>query len=925
MVSDRRMVLCLVSAIITLGDVGMADRGTWVTQGFEGFIQGTFGNGGQNLYVSRAGVLQRIHHYDVDGDGYLDVLFCNSQNHWEQPPAYVYHDVLGAARRVDLRSDGALSGAVADLNGDGYDDLVLAMHENGVRQDLNAFIYYGSPEGLTERYHVEVPVPLATSVAIGDFNGDGRPDLAFLSKGSVRLFYQNDLGFEPKRFVDLEIRGDQLAAEDLDGDGASELVVLDREGKARVYWGSKDGLSPESVSEVPVEVGQLPAPAEEVVTTSEAEHIAPSPAIPKVLFFGRVPHVFVPGARCAYLVPVGAGRTFGEPLVLECPRALSAATGDINGDGYVDIAFSTRTKHEGVECSWIYWGGPEGFDPTRRTALPSYSACDIAVADLDGDGFDEVVICQDHTPESFTFHSLVYRGSAQGVQPEPVRLETLDARRVLVASTCDDPLPQLIFVNHRARRVGGDVDVAIYHGGADGFSTERCTRLAARDAVDAVCCDLDDDGFADVVIANCSENAVHLDPGSFIFKGGPNGLPYEPDVVLATTRAHGVCCGDLNHDGYLDLVLGGFNFPEILVFYGGPEGFDGQNPVRVFTDIGGNNWKDPRWLYLADLNNDGWLDLFVPQISSDRSFILWGGIDGFSMDRIHVLPVIHASCAQAADLTGNGWLDLIIAGHQPDRFGPHDSFVYIYWNGPEGIREDRRTQLPANGVNALQVADFNGDGRLDIFVCNYHEGRSRDINSYLYWGREGARFSPTDRQELFTHSASGCVAADFNEDGWIDLAVANHKVYGDHAGWSAVWWNGPDGFSEERVTILPTLGPHGMIRVPTGNQADRGPQEYYTSAPFELPQGAMVRRIAWEADLPPKTWVRAQLRFAADPRRLEQAPWQGPNGNAGWFDNGAETTGLLQHGRWVQYRLALGAVGCGRTPRVREVRVDYGP
>ena len=61
----------------------------WVTEGFEAFRAGTFGAGGQNLYVSRAGVLQRIHQFDVDGDGHLDLLFCNSQDHWERPPAYV--------------------------------------------------------------------------------------------------------------------------------------------------------------------------------------------------------------------------------------------------------------------------------------------------------------------------------------------------------------------------------------------------------------------------------------------------------------------------------------------------------------------------------------------------------------------------------------------------------------------------------------------------------------------------------------------------------------------------------------------------------------------------------------------------------------------------------------------------------------------
>ncbi len=75
----------------------MSASGKWTTRGYEGFVEGTFDNAGQNLYVSRAGVLQRIHQFDVDGDGYLDLVICNSQDHWEKPPAYVYTDALSSA------------------------------------------------------------------------------------------------------------------------------------------------------------------------------------------------------------------------------------------------------------------------------------------------------------------------------------------------------------------------------------------------------------------------------------------------------------------------------------------------------------------------------------------------------------------------------------------------------------------------------------------------------------------------------------------------------------------------------------------------------------------------------------------------------------------------------------------------------------
>ena len=896
----------------------------WITRGFEAFSRGIFDSGGQNLYVSRAGILQRIHHMDLDQDGHADLLICNSQNHWERPPVYVYPDPLSQRAPLELPSDGSVSAAVADLNGDGYDDLVLAMAYNGSRMDLDAMIYYGSPQGLCESYRVQIPAPRATCVACGDFDGDGKPDIAFLCAGQMRVFYQTDLGFERDRFVDLEVKASQIAACDLDSDGFWDLYALSGDGRADVYWGGQGGIDPGRVTQA----AQAHAPDATRASLqdelgAETEEVHATAPLAKIVPIDGVPHLFVPAKDSFALVPVEVGRSFGDAVVIQCPAALSVAIGDVDGDGLADLAIASRGLHQGQQCSWVYWGGPEGFSGAGRTCLPSHCACDVALGDLEGDGRREILLCQDRTAESFSFHSLLYRGVTPRGAPEPIRLESHDARRAFIANTSDADRPQAIVVNHRARRVGGDVDPIIYFGGPQGFSAEAKTHLKGRDAVDAVCCDLDDDGYPDIVTANCSENAIELDPGSFIFMGSADGYAYEPSAVLATTRAHGVCCADLNRDGYLDLVLAGFSFPEVLIFYGGPQGYDTEHPVRIRLEIDGETYEQARWIYLADLNGDGWLDLFIPQITSPRSILLWGGPEGFDISRRQMLAVHHASCAQAADLTGNGRLDLIVGGHAPSLTGPHDSFVYIYYNGPDGLREDRRAQLPGNGINAMAVADFNGDGLLDIFLANYHDGRVRDIDSWFYWGMEGGRFSTENRGRIFAHSASGAVAADFNEDGYVDLAVAYHKVNNDHLGHSAVWYNGREGFNAQRVTTLPSQGPHGMTRVGTGNQRDRGPEEYYVSESYQLPGKTRIKSIAWEAQTPAKTWVKAQLRWAESAGALNEAQWMGPEGGSSWLDCGQDASGLQQAGPWVQYRLALGAINGGCTPRVSQVRVVY--
>ncbi len=909
----------LVFACLLVGASSYADsagQDAWITRGFESFSQGTLGNAGQNLYVSRAGILQRIHRFDLNSDGFLDILICNSQEHWEKPPAYVYSNIFGDVQRIELPSDGAVSGVIADLNNDGAEDLVLAMENNGTRGDLNAFVYFGGPDGMSERYRRLLPAPRASSVTAGDFNGDGRVDLAFAISGKLRLFYQNSLGFEPKRFSDLPVKADQIEAADLDGDGFADLYVLAEKAVRRIHWGSRDGITDSGYSEVRVSFPEPGKNSRERVRGPE-ELADEAPALARILRLDGTFHLLAVGPEHAALIPVSGGRRFGDPLTFDCRRVVSAAVGDVNGDRKTDLVLAARAAQDS-SGSWVYWGDANGFKNTKRTRLPTTSVSDVAMSDLNGDGLEDIVICQDRAPDSFTYHSLVFKGSPAGVDEKPVSLESLDARRVLIGRTKGGTERQVVFVNYHARGSTGAIDTFLYLGSSEGFSPDRVWRLPAQGPVAAVCTDFNDDGRVDSALANCSENAVLSDPGSFIYLGSEGGFPKKPTHALSTTRAHGVSCADLNRDGYLDLTFVGFNNSEILTFWGGADGFTPERTQRIEMRVDGQIYDEPRWNYLVDLNRDGWLDLVVPQIAFDRSFVLWGGPQGFSMQRRQMLAVWHGSFAQAADLDGNGWPELVIGGHEPSRNAPHDSFVHVYWNGPEGLSEDRCTQLPANAVNALGIADFNGDGNLDIFVSNYNNGRERDIDSFLYWGREGGRFSESDRKRMFAHSASGSIPGDFNEDGYVDLAVAHHKVEGDHIGFSSVWWNGPDGFSQDRQTHLPSMGPHGMIPVDPGNQLDRGPEEYYVSAPFALPASARATAISWKADIPDKTWVRAQIRYASTREALDQSPWQEP-----WLENGARLPAAADGQRWIQYRLALGAKGSGSTPRVSEVRVDY--
>ena len=149
----------------------------------------------------------------------------------------------------------------------------------------------------------------------------------------------------------------------------------------------------------------------------------------------------------------------------------------------------------------------------------------------------------------------------------------------------------------------------------------------------------------------------------------------------------------------------------------------------------------------------------------------------------------------------------------------------------------------------------------------------------------------------------------------MDICLSHHRAYGSHRTDSAIWWNGPEGFSEDRRSWLPTIGPHDMVPNDAGDLLDRSPEETYITPVMEA-EG--VSSIGWEGQIPQKTWVNCQIRIADTPEALEAAPF------VGW--DGTEATRLEKGqpipqiaGKLMQVKLFLGAVNSGNSPRIVEI------
>src|SRR6187455_1921080 len=106
----------------------------WRLDSFEDFRAGTFGDGGANMYVSAAGRVELVNRWDLNNDGFLDLVFANSHPHVEKLDATIYWGNgkdFDAARASAVPNEGAQWTIAADLDKDGRVDAVIPNYTNG--------------------------------------------------------------------------------------------------------------------------------------------------------------------------------------------------------------------------------------------------------------------------------------------------------------------------------------------------------------------------------------------------------------------------------------------------------------------------------------------------------------------------------------------------------------------------------------------------------------------------------------------------------------------------------------------------------------------------------------------------------------------------------------------------------------------------
>ena len=149
-----------------------------------------------------------------------------------------------------------------------------------------------------------------------------------------------------------------------------------------------------------------------------------------------------------------------------------------------------------------------------------------------------------------------------------------------------------------------------------------------------------------------------------------------------------------------------------------------------------------------------------------------------------------ATSVVAADFNGDGEKDLAFANNMDGIDGGLlDSWIY-YGNQKGEFTPARRAAIPTHGPNAYAAADLDRDGLVDLIIPS--------SNTVVFWGAKTG-YSAAKQSVISGRSAFSARVADFNRDGYLDVATSEWSPGSDEVG---LYWGGPSGFSAENRFVF---------------------------------------------------------------------------------------------------------------------------
>jgi hypothetical protein len=593
----------------------------------------------------------------------------------------------------------------------------------------------------------------AYAVAVKDFNGDGRVDMAVVNdyaSGTVTILKGNpDGSFKPAGSFPVGSYPTALVAADLNGDGKADLAVANSgTNTVSVLLGNGDGTFHAQVAYV---VGVRPR----AIVAGDFDKDGDLDLA--TANYGTNYHGSV-----TVLKNSGSG-TFTtnliESLAME-GRGLVAGDFDNNGDldlVVVGYTYDWDLSYCETPVMQVLTGHGDGSFTTGATYHADFSPSQVVAGDFDGNGDLDLAVAN-----AFYGTVSVWLGNGNGTF---VQKGSYTGAWATAGDFNGDGRPDLFTTERNG-------SLSLFQGAGDGTFGPPANYVAGAATWVTAAADLDGDGDLDLVIPNATNSGTVT-----VMRNTGNGFaPALPMYGTGGIEHFTLVSADFNKDGTADLAVANDNNVAIFLAkadgtLGGPATYPAQSDVVA--------------LVAADVNRDGFPDLVVSNSKSKSVSVLVNKGDGTFLPAKNFGLGAYTGSVAVADFTGDGIPDIaVVAG----------GMVAVLRGTGTGRFRAPVTYAAGYGLDALQAGDFNGDGHEDLAVANCGGNSCSSQVTILLNSGNGAFYTagayPTGV------GGSSLALADFNGDGALDLAVAN-RYYGTTV--SLLLGNG-DGTFQPRVT-----------------------------------------------------------------------------------------------------------------------------
>ncbi|MEH2265859.1 beta strand repeat-containing protein [Nostoc sp.] len=742
---------------------------------------------------------------------------------------------------------GASVSSAGDINGDGFDDVIIGAPRAGKN-----YVLFGSSSGFAASFNLSTLNGsngfvindiyagdyLGYSVSsAGDFNGDGFDDLIIgtfgadpngkSDSGQSYVVFGKNSGFDASlnlsslngsngfvlNGIDAGDRsGSSVSgAGDINGDGFDDVIIGAPSadgGQSYVIFGFANTTAP----------NQPPVAVADTATTDEATAVN----------IAVLANDSDPDGNSLTVTDVnGRALTVGTPIQLD-----SGALVTFNADSTFTYDPNGRFENIGVGKT-----GSDSFTYNVRDGI----AIATATVNLSINGLNDA-------PEVFSFFNLFDLNGSNGFVIKGINKS--DRSGISVSSAGDingDGFDDVIIgsIGQPSSVVFGcssgfaaSLDLSTLNG-SNGFAINRGGYSVSNAG------DVNGDGFDDLIIGvpYASPNDIYGAGESYVVFGSSNGFGANFDLsTLNGSNGFAIqgfngrdnlgksvsTAGDINGDGFDDVIIGVPNAAKSYVVFGSRSGFAANldlstlNGSNGFVINGTNPFTGNSNSFVSDagdINGDGFDDLIIGASGVGQSYVVFGkssgfaasldlstlnGSNGFTLNGINTLGF---SVSSAGDINGDGFDDLIIGAGAKGSYGRFSGNSYVIFGKSSGFGAslnlsnlDGSNGFAINsisnnsGFSVSSAGDFNGDGFDDLIIGaptafvndKYYAGQS-----YVVFGKSSgftASFNLSDLNgsngllinginEIDLTGSSVSSAGDINGDGFDDLIIGSAAYF----------------------------------------------------------------------------------------------------------------------------------------------------